>query len=111
MMQRRSKIPENVREKVLARSDYQCSICGRTSDLELAHLIPVVEGGDNSFENLMAVCRSCHFVLDSNPTTSIEELKRQRSISYQFERSVGDIFGHLGFAVMGGATGPDGVWT
>jgi restriction endonuclease Mrr len=107
-MQRRSVIPKEIRERVLARSGNRCALCGRASDLELAHLIKSSEGGDTSVDNLIALCRSCNYALDSNPNTSIGELQRQHSTAYGFERLVSEVFHRLGFAVLGGATGPDG---
>jgi 5-methylcytosine-specific restriction endonuclease McrA len=56
----------NVREnriKIFERDDYKCRYCGKqltrfTSTLD--HVTPVVEGGDNSFENLMTACLDCN---------------------------------------------------
>jgi hypothetical protein len=45
--------------------------------------------------------------LDSNPSISIKELQDQRSRAYKFERLVAKVFHDFGFAVLGGATGPD----
>lgn len=106
-MHQKNRITQQIREQVLRRSDNRCAICGRPSDLEIAHIVPLSEGGNNSADNLLALCRSCHFALDSNPTTSIEELRQRRSAAYKFENLVADVFHRFGFAVLSGATGPD----
>jgi HNH endonuclease len=106
-MRQRQSISRETREQVLARSENRCAIRGRASDLEIAHLVALSEGGDSSVDNLLALCRSCHVALDGNPTISIEELRRQRSAAYRFEQLVGQTFHRLGFAILSGATGPD----
>jgi Holliday junction resolvase len=106
-MRQLKSISQEIREQVLTRSGHRCAICGRASDLEIAHLVPLSEGGDSSVDNLLALCRSCHFALDSNPTTSIDELRGQRSAAYGFEQLVVEVFHRLGFGVLSGATGPD----
>ena len=106
-MHQRKSITQETREQVLTRSGHRCAMCGRASNLEISHLVPLSEGGDSSVDNLLALCRSCHFALDSNPTTSIEELRAQRSAAYEFEQLVVEVFHRLGFGVLSGATGPD----
>ncbi len=56
----------NVREnrlKVYERDGYKCRLCGKqltrfTATLD--HVKPVVEGGDNSFDNLVTACLDCN---------------------------------------------------
>jgi hypothetical protein len=56
----------NVREnriKVYERDEYKCRYCGKqltrfTATLD--HVMPVAEGGDNSFENLLTACLDCN---------------------------------------------------
>lgn len=64
-------IPDEVRRAVLRRDRYTCQVCGWTHDLwnpsdprhlELHHLEHHAKGGDNSEENLQAMCNSCHDV-------------------------------------------------
>ena len=55
-------IPPRVRRKVLARDKHRCQApgCGRTRFLEVHHLKPRSQGGNNKPENLMTLCGSCH---------------------------------------------------
>ncbi len=62
-------IPDSVRREVLRRDAYKCSSCGWThqewnpSDprhLELHHIKPHVERGENTKENLQTLCTLCH---------------------------------------------------
>lgn len=41
----------------------ECELCGSKRNLEVHHCVPVVCGGDDSDDNLICVCRSCHVKL------------------------------------------------
>jgi hypothetical protein len=43
-----------------ARKHQACFFCGSNENLEHHHIIPVSEGGDNSHQNLISLCFSCH---------------------------------------------------
>jgi hypothetical protein len=55
-------IPPRTRREVLARDHHRCrtSGCHRTWFLEVHHLVPRSRGGDNTAENLVTLCGSCH---------------------------------------------------
>ena len=58
------------RELIKKRDNYSCRLCGDKVDiLEVHHLTPKKEGGDNSIFNLISVCKSCHLFLHCNPKT------------------------------------------
>lgn len=38
----------------------RCELCGSRRGLEAHHIIPVVCGGDDSYDNLICVCQCCH---------------------------------------------------
>jgi len=63
------RIPDDIRRKVLRRDGYMCQECGwshqewNPSDprhLELHHIKPHVEGGENVEGNLQTLCTICH---------------------------------------------------
>jgi hypothetical protein len=63
------KIPDDVRLAVLERDKYQCTKCGWDRSkwsrevpriLELHHIKPHAEWGDNTAENLRTLCNMCH---------------------------------------------------
>jgi len=63
------QIPDSVRREVLRRDGYRCTSCGwhqeewSTADprfLELHHVRPHAEGGENIPENLTTLCNVCH---------------------------------------------------
>ena len=55
-------IPPRIRREVLARDKHRCQApgCGRTRFLEVHHVKPRSQGGNNQAENLVTLCASCH---------------------------------------------------
>jgi len=54
-----------IRERCLYRDDYRCQICGTfKKKLEIHHIIPWRISRDDSFSNLISVCRQCHLKLE-----------------------------------------------
>jgi 5-methylcytosine-specific restriction enzyme A len=52
-----------VRRKHLEK-EYSCQSCGRESELEVHHMLPVHVGGDElDADNLITFCHDCHFVV------------------------------------------------
>ena len=60
----RRPIPDSTRWLIYAREGYRCAYCGHHGDedhpLEVDHIRPVVEGGDNHPSNLVSACRPCN---------------------------------------------------
>lgn len=44
-----------------------CFACGHFANIERCHIIPLIDGGSNTVENLHLLCRSCHSVSEGNP--------------------------------------------
>lgn len=51
--------------KYRSRTHTNCFMCNSDKNLEHHHIIPVVEGGDNSKKNLISLCRDCHVKIHS----------------------------------------------
>lgn len=49
-------------QKVTAfeRDDWKCVVCGSSGPLELDHARALMNGGDNSLDNLHTLCHDCH---------------------------------------------------
>ena len=65
MMSKRKAIGKKVRFEVLKRDKFTCQWCGRspvTDDvvLQIDHIVPVKEGGDNNVLNLVTSCFDCN---------------------------------------------------
>jgi 5-methylcytosine-specific restriction endonuclease McrA len=51
---------EWVRGAVMRRAGWKCQRCPSSEGLGVDHIIPVIRGGENTLENLQALCRSCN---------------------------------------------------
>ena len=60
----RSAISQKIRYLVLQKCQFRCRACGRGAEdgvkLVIDHLLPVDWGGDNSIDNLQALCEGCN---------------------------------------------------
>ena len=62
-MSKRSKacdIPQKVKDKVWARDDQHCIICGSPYAMPNAHYIGRAQGGLGIEENVVTLCLKCH---------------------------------------------------
>ena len=63
MAEKRKPITKKVRFEVFKRDSFKCQYCGRSAPdviLEVDHIVPVAEGGDNTLFNLITSCRDCN---------------------------------------------------
>lgn len=73
----RSGVPTHLRERVLERDNHTCQYCGDSIDgdakeLQAHHVIPDVEGGEDSMDNLVTLCQRCHGQLHGTYTGAKE---------------------------------------
>jgi hypothetical protein len=52
---------------VKRKSHFRCVVC-RTPGVEIHHIIPQAEGGEDSIENAAPLCPTCHEIYGANPT-------------------------------------------
>ena len=53
-------LPRQLCYQVLERDGWRCQVCGRAEDLQIHHIQPRSRLGDDSAENLIALCVMCH---------------------------------------------------
>ena len=53
-------VTSKTKQEVKARDGNCCLVCGSTYQLEVDHRIALMNGGDNSIDNLGTLCDSCH---------------------------------------------------
>ncbi len=51
---------ENLRQQILRHDGWRCQSCGTMSNLEVHHQEFRSQSGDDSEENLITMCTSCH---------------------------------------------------
>lgn len=56
----RPPIPPELRAAVYERDGHACLICKTPENLTLDHIWPFSRGGEDTFENLQTLCRSCN---------------------------------------------------
>jgi 5-methylcytosine-specific restriction endonuclease McrA len=54
---------EQLRNQVLRRDGWRCQACGARSNLEVHHTKFRSHSGDDSVDNLITLCTSCHISL------------------------------------------------
>ena len=59
---KKRKVSETTKKVVAANQKWHCSMCNNMLDAsyEVDHIVPLYKGGDNSINNLQALCRNCH---------------------------------------------------
>ena len=51
-----------LRRRTLNRAGHRCEKCGLAAGrIEAHHIKPLWKGGSDSIENMMALCKGCHF--------------------------------------------------
>jgi 5-methylcytosine-specific restriction endonuclease McrA len=49
------------RKRIMQERGKTCELCGeKTEELDLHHVVRVVDGGSNGDENLLLLCEACH---------------------------------------------------
>lgn len=69
-------IPDSLRYRVLKESDGRCSLCGATKKdrpLEVDHIKPRSDGGENEYENLQVLCSKCNRSRGNKDDTDFRE--------------------------------------
>lgn len=80
-MAERKPLGKKTRFEVFKRDKFTCQYCGRMSPdvvLEVDHIKPVAEGGDNSLLNLITSCRDCNRGKGKRKLDDDVELKKQQ---------------------------------
>ena len=98
--------PNVSRPLVIARDGETCQYCGcqpGRAQLTLDHVVPRAQGGESSWENLVAACRACNarkadrtpdqagMVLHSQPRRML------RSVASRIDLTAREVWGQYGF--------------
>ena len=78
----RKALPKKIRFEVFKRDKFTCQYCGRMSPdviLEVDHIKPVAEGGENDLLNLVTSCRDCNRGKGKTRISKSAELKKQQN--------------------------------
>lgn len=78
----RKNITKKIRFEVFKRDSFTCQYCGRMSPdiiLEIDHINPVVNGGDNDMMNLITSCFDCNRGKGKRKLNDKDEIKKQQA--------------------------------
>jgi len=76
---KRKAVSKTVQNEVMFQQDYECYQCGEKlpARKHFHHIKPVSEGGDNSLNNIVAVCSNCHN--DAHHKIQLEKQEKKSS--------------------------------
>lgn len=80
-MSRPNDFSEKIIEEVKKKAMFRCCRCQDIS-VEVHHILPIKDGGDNSMENAAPLCPSCHSLFGDNPIKR-KEIKQMRNNWYE----------------------------
>lgn len=99
-MEQRPAIPTELKRRVLVEAGHRCAIPAcRQTPIELAHITPWAQVRDHTFENLIALCPTCHTRFDRGDIDKKSMLIYKSNLSIinsrygDFERRVMQVFG------------------
>lgn len=81
-MAERKPLSKKIRFEVFKRDKFTCQYCGRMAPdviLEVDHIKPVAEGGNNGMINLITSCRDCNRGKGKRMISDNAELKKQQN--------------------------------
>lgn len=81
-MAERKPISKKLRFEVFKRDGFKCQYCGQSAPdviLEVDHIVPVAEGGDNNIMNLITSCRDCNRGKGKRELSDDALLKKQKA--------------------------------
>ena len=79
---KRKSIPKSVRFEVFKRDSFKCQYCGAYPPdviLEVDHIVPVAEGGENDMMNLITSCKGCNRGKGKKKLTDRQTIERQKA--------------------------------
>lgn len=79
---KRKSIPKSVRFEVFKRDSFKCQYCGASAPdviLEVDHIVPVAEGGENDMMNLITSCRDCNRGKGNKKLTDRQTIEKQKT--------------------------------
>jgi len=84
MLQKKERIPLNLRRRVIERDGLYCVYCDddlRDAEIHMDHVIPESKGGETSYNNLQVTCRKCNLAKGTLSEDEFTQRLRQRAIN------------------------------
>ena len=84
MLQKKERIPLNLRRRVIERDGFYCVYCDedlRDGEIHMDHVIPESRGGETSYNNLQVTCRKCNLAKGTLSEDDFTQRLRQRALN------------------------------
>jgi 5-methylcytosine-specific restriction endonuclease McrA len=84
MLQKKERIPLNLRRRVIERDGLYCVYCDedlRDAEIHMDHVIPESQGGETSYNNLQVTCRKCNLAKGTLSEDEFTQRLRSRAIN------------------------------
>lgn len=77
---------ESVKIEVKRKAHYKCCICELSKPLEVHHIVPENQDGQDIVENAAPLCADCHDIYGGNPENGYEkkEISGMRNVKRHF---------------------------
>lgn len=79
----RKQIGKKLRFEVFKRDGFTCAYCGSMPPnvvLQVDHIHPIAEGGDNTIDNLITSCQPCNIGKGANLLTNIPTTLKEKAL-------------------------------
>ncbi len=85
---KREHIPNDVKRRVLIEAGHRCAIptCRSAVSVDIHHIKPVHEGGDNSPDNLIPLCPNCHRMVHDGKIDRKSVAIYKRNLRFTYDR-------------------------
>ncbi len=84
MLQKKERIPLNLRRRVIERDGLYCVYCDddlRDAEIHMDHVIPESRGGETSYNNLQVTCRKCNLAKGTLSEDKFTQRLRVRALN------------------------------
>ena len=84
MLQKKERIPLNLRRRVIERDGLYCVYCDddlRDAEIHMDHVIPESKGGETSYNNLQVTCRKCNLAKGTLSEDEFTQRLRTRALN------------------------------
>jgi len=84
MLQKKDRIPLNLRRRVIERDGLHCVYCDEDltdKEVHMDHVIPESQGGETSYFNLQVTCRKCNLAKGVLSESEFTDRLRTRAIN------------------------------
>jgi len=84
MLQKKERIPLNLRRRVIERDGLYCVYCDddlRDAEIHMDHVIPESRGGETSYNNLQVTCRKCNLAKGTLSEDDFTQRLRTRALN------------------------------